>query len=289
MVATRSELTISLQRSLPAKYNVQAVELITTGQSSFCFQLTTEQGFLFAKQVAKAEANDELAIIASAACTKEAARLALGPEVIVADSNWLITKFHHAPTLADVRIKSRHKWQKMVKLLANFHQGQQSELISLVPSLSPMERVNKLLSSLENLPSHLCHLTPFAAQLCQQIADAPRQVDNVVCHGDANYGNLLVSTSDLLVDFDWAVYAPREYDLAMMISINVIDSNELENIIAFYHQCIGGSTQLSIVLVTRYVELANLINGLWYIMRFQQIGGKSFYQNGLSLLEAIKN
>lgn len=119
----------------------------------------------------------------------------------------------------------------------------------------------------------------------------------VFCHGDANFSNVIQGESKIknagnlyqLIDFECACIAPIEYDLAMLMAVNSIASSKIAMIKRGYQQALISlnqakkpreivdnlTTKLEVVasispcLVTCYLDLSLLINGLWYLSQYQ--------------------
>jgi thiamine kinase-like enzyme len=76
-----------------------------------------------------------------------------------------------------------------------------------------------------------------------QIREEVGQSNEVFCHGDANFSNVIKlenSTADdadfryQLIDFECACIAPIEYELGMMMAVNEIESSKIEWLITQY-------------------------------------------------------
>lgn len=101
----------------------------------------------------------------------------------------------------------------------------------------------------------------------------------VVCHGDVNQTNILVTSSSecngisyRLVDFDSVCLAPREYDLGMAIAINKLSKRESNELIEQYLKAHSklGLTKLAMKAFNINIELVNIfacysayINFIW--------------------------
>jgi len=143
-------------------------------------------------------------------------------------------------------------------------------------------------------------LTPLLALLQQNLANTNEKLPNikqVFCHGDANFSNVIQRKNNIknksnlyqLIDFECACIAPIEYDLAMLMAVNDIDYRKIEMINLCYQQALISLNQsentlkidgnltnkvpelvgISMELITRYLDLSFLINGLWYFSQYQ--------------------
>ena len=169
-----------------------------------------------------------------------------------------------------------------------------------LPQLDIAVTVKQLLQAVKLSTSHLSVLQSLSDLLQQNLIRAVEKqsnIEQVFCHGDANFSNVIrlekraEKPSELthkLVDFECASIAPIAYDLAMFMAVNGIDVSQVSAIISLYLQaykaikpsgeplCIVDnlassrdcSSNISVILVTRYLELSLFINGLWYLSQY---------------------
>lgn len=169
-----------------------------------------------------------------------------------------------------------------------------------LPKLDITTIIRQILQHTELSSTQEQVLTPLLTLLQQNLAKAIEKVPSVTqvfCHGDANFSNVIVGESDTeksakvyqLIDFECACIAPIEYDLAMLMAVNGIDASKITMVNASYQQALislnhqekaleivdnlsGKITtieNISVNLVTRYLDLSLLINGLWYLSHYQ--------------------
>ena len=121
------------------------------------------------------------------------------------------------------------------------------------------------------------------------------QVDDnqlTLCHGDLNFNNLIVDqlSSGRLIDFESACLAEVEFDLAMLVAVNLLTDIDLNHLVSQYresrrnilltNQSIKCQYQesddvASTKKVTRYLFFCYLINGLWYLLEDNQLDVQS--------------
>lgn len=90
---------------------------------------------------------------------------------------------------------------------------------------------------------------------------------NRLCHGDLNLSNIVQvngSESLSIIDWDFACLAPFEYELAMTSSINCLSFEQTDRVIEQVLNKLEHKMKINPRIVTRYLNLCNLINGLWY-------------------------
>ena len=203
------------------------------------------------------------------------------------------------------------------------------EATNVIPQLAIEQTVSQLFEDLslqqKNADNRYLSLAQqnrlqaIADVLLQELAQLKAgQSNDVFCHGDANFSNVIKKENSKkntdnsryqLIDFECACIAPIEYELAMLMAVNEIQSSKTEQIIALYCQLSSrphssntlqqsrltnkenktinaAENSMEIVdnlavstvnsgyinkrLVTRYRYLGFIINGLWYLAQFYQ-------------------
>lgn len=300
---------------------VTNIRLIESGLSQPCFEVGTVNQRYFAKYIA-----DNYAEFAA---SELASGYGMSPKVVYAGNKWLITEFIEAQSLQQADLATNKKIALILDLLMQCHQidldlVQVNSLMANVKSraagdlLSPLKAQQVEISSLPVLniaavisdllqqlnPNHFQHqqIALFSEHLQQKlsrlVAQQATDIKKVLCHGDANFSNVLVTNNGglsknsfhgVLIDFECACLAPAEYDLAMMMAVNRIQANEVQEICQQYllhlawlkNQNTSSTSDetankkqinpvsLSIDLVTCYRELSILINFLWYFVEYQ--------------------
>lgn len=120
--------------------------------------------------------------------------------------------------------------------------------------------------------------------------DNKKALEYVLCHGDLNFANIFYQYKHddcsaeryeqvKLIDFECLALMPREYDLAMLLAVNELDSAYIFDLVHLYR--IGYNVEmrnsqtseqvlvLNEELIQLYYQLALLINGLWYFKKYQ--------------------
>ncbi|MDN3651539.1 phosphotransferase [Thalassotalea ponticola] len=117
-----------------------------------------------------------------------------------------------------------------------------------------LRRINKTLGD----------VTTRATQL---VSTLDNQVHRwVSCHGDLNFNNVLSTDRFCLIDFDCAVSAEPEWDIAMMIAINDLPQKYIVASCHCYNQQkLPIQPTVTAEKVTRYLDICRLINGLWFL------------------------
>ncbi len=194
-----------------------------------------------------------------------AANAGLAAKVIhVSDIHGFVaSSFINAANLNQLNMSYRDKIQLMCKALANLHQlpcdlkvfCPTSIIADLAKAAGPKLKANNIQLADVN--------TLISEALDSLFIDTSRYVS---CHGDLNFNNVLHGAGVHFVDFDCAVLAEPEWDIAMMLAINNLGQEYINCAISSYqHNISSFSTKLSSDKVTRYYDIALLINMLWFV------------------------
>ena len=312
-----------------AQQIIQNVTSLETGLSQPCFRVHTNKHDYFAKYLANSGAE----LVAN----KLAAEFGIAPKLIYGAGQWLITDFITGELLVDCHLSEDEKLATTLALLAQCHRltkssinrqiGQQSSSHNnalTIPYLAIEDTLAQLFQALlpqqplstneQLLLSQLNRLMAIAKPVLQELAQTRTEVghsNEVFCHGDANFTNVIKLANATkaddelqyqLIDFECACIAPIEYDIAMLMAVNEIESNKIAQVIALYSQHNAqqilrqqsgplmsknhADKAVKIVdnlpdmtknmdnickhLVTRYYCLSLIINGLWYLLQYQQ-------------------
>ena len=82
-----------------------------------------------------------------------------------------------------------------------------------------------------------------------------------------------------LIDFESICMAPREYELGMLLAINLINLNNVADIIQYYNDCHFIDANIDVDLVMRYRDISLFINGLWYLGKNVETDGNLWKKN----------
>ena len=241
---------------LPCFNQVESISTITSGLSQHCFKVTADNNVYFAKTI---NGNAEIAVTA---CAGESG---LSPNIIYHDQHWLICRFIEADNLTQSALPIVDKVGYAIKLMVQCHQ-----LIVKPPELSPKGIINSLLNN-----SHYSRLqeTTLLALADLIIVPINNSKNNVCCHGDLNFSNVLINElinveqRTWLVDYECACTAPIEYDLAMFIAVNGL-TDETSIIIEQYQ--IYSSVKIDPLLLNAYLLFCYFINALWYFNTYHE-------------------
>lgn len=239
--------------ALPCFTEVDKVLTITSGLSQSCFKVNADNKVYFAKTI---NDNTEVAV------TISAAKLGLSPTVIYHDSDWLINSYIDANNLALSTIATHDKINHAIKLMVQCHQ------LKVIPTeLSSEDIITSLLNN-----SHYTTLQKTALLQLAKCIVAPlnNSKNGVCCHGDLNFSNILINREQItwLVDYECACTAPIEYDLAMFIAVNNLNSNEITLIIEQYEAL--SLVKVDPLLLNAYLQFCYFINALWYFNAYHE-------------------
>ncbi len=181
----------------------------------------------------------------------------ISPKLIYSDGRWLVTEFIQGETLLSCSFTPADKLALGAKLLVRCHQITLNHTIS---SLSISEIIHRQLQQL-----HLTNdLHQILVSVIQRVTGFKEAGDKVLCHGDANFSNILVDSrgQGRLIDFECAFIGYREFDLAMLLAINQLPLQQLDKLTEIYQ--LSGSAVIDKPLVNHYLKACYLINGLWF-------------------------
>jgi thiamine kinase-like enzyme len=282
-----SEPLIQLEQ-LSCFKGISKIEPIEQGLSHKCFKVTTVDGLFFAKffKNKSSKINQSLALQKEFVLTSLAFTHQLTAEVVFHDQQWLISRFILAPTLSNTALTANEKIDHCLTVMAQCHQLPINEnLKELVKVLKLDELIEQLKGDCLLSQSQDKYLTQLIDPLIKKCinADVEQSVlksKKVLCHGDINYSNVIVGEKNWLIDFECAYIAAPEFDLAMMIAVNEITlapfKKSLKNLCQQYALKHLKKPFIDDDLVTRYLLLCFIINGLWYFSQAKQQEGKNY-------------
>mgnify|MGYP003386575782 FL=1 len=244
---------IDTLRTLPCFKQVESISKITSGLSQHCFKVVADNNIYFVKTI---EGNTEVLV------TSCAVKSGLSPNIIYHDQDWLVTRFIEADNMALSTLNIDDKISYSIRLMAQCHQ------LHVKPAvLSPKGLINDLLDNSYYSQPQKTALLALANLLIEPIYDCK---NNVCCHGDLNFSNVLMSEElrTWLIDYECACNAPAEYDLAMFIAINGLASDKIIIIIEQYQ--VQSSSNVDPLLLNSYLRFGYFINALWYFNSYHQ-------------------
>jgi thiamine kinase-like enzyme len=314
--------SLALKLSHLPCFNLKAdnISVINTGLSQPCFQVNYDNKTYFAKYLIA----DSIEPLAS----QFASRAGISPKLIYVGQNWLITEFIAGQGLDNGKQREEEKLAITIALLARCHSialsstssksesshinnqnltqkisltDDQLSKQSYLPNLDISATIKQLLQNIVLSSTQHQALKSLVNVFQQNLAETDKIVQHtrhVFCHGDANYSNVIALKNVTknpeslykIIDFECACIAPIEYDLAMLMAVNSIDSSKVEMITSLYQQALTRLNQqkkltdivdnltentekndgISPALVTCYYDLSILINGLWYLSQYQK-------------------
>ncbi len=323
--------------SLPyfANKNITKIAVISEGLSQPCFRVLVDNNVYFAKHLTSGNAE--------ISANQLATQYGIAPKLIYGEGEWLITEFIPGELLQYCNISEDEQLAVLLSLLVKCHRlpasviqtnvksnkAETPQATLSIPQLAIEETISQLFEDLslqqqnaDNSYLSLSQQNRLQATidlLLQELAQLKvGQSNDVFCHGDANFSNVIKKENSKkntdnscyqLIDFECACIAPIEYELAMLMAVNEIQSSKTEQIIALYCQLssqlhYSNSPQLSRLtneenntinaaencmeivdnltvstvdsgwinrlLVTCCGNLSLVINGLWYLSQFCQ-------------------
>jgi len=266
---------------LPCFDKIIQVHMLYSGLSAQTFKVQTQQGEFFAKHI-----DAGLYVSTEVQCNLITAAQGLTPNVIYYNKQWLVSDFIQGENIANLTMCLDDKLDIVTSLMVSLHQ----QSINL-PPLNIKQTITDLLNPLYYQPTQIILLRKIAHQLDLSIQVKP----NYVCHGDANFSNVLLAKNEnnkpYLVDFECACKADIEFDLAMLLAINNLDKSSYKAAFYYYesHSTLYRKTKINTDLVMRYLGFSFLINALWFYNRFQQNSTNTYYNRAKQQFSLFDN
>ena len=308
------------------------ITAIKSGLSQACFHVEYEDKHYFAKYI---PANFIEPLV-----SQIAANSGLAPSVVFINETWLITQFIPNTSLDEISLPQTEKITTTLELLTRLHSidingpvmlsamnnvesgkfvDQCADKRTGIPKLDISLVINDLLDKIK-CTEHLANsIKQLVSQLLSNLETSlkllPEQA-SVLCHGDANFSNILHVKADSkkslkayqLIDFECVQLAPYTYDIAMLMAVNDIELTQADFILSEYKRLIlsrnkvGNSSgivdnlgknrcqvhKLELNLVTCYYDLSLLINALWYFVEYQHKGQLNYQELAQKQLMLLK-
>jgi len=238
---------------LPCFDKVDNISEIHSGLSQRCFKIIADNKCYFAKTISN---NTEVLVnLCANDCN-------LSPTVIYHDDNWLISQFIDGSHLGLSTLSIHKKIEYTIQLMVQCHQ---------LPDKPPELSVKNVINDLVNKPYYSTQQINILIQLSELITLPLQHIKKgVCCHGDLNFTNVLIDQKHKtwLVDYECACTAPIEFDIAMCISVNNLNSNELTTLIEQYE------SQSALIVnpkqLNHYLLFCYLLNTLWYFNTYKE-------------------
>lgn len=196
--------------------------------------------------------------------TRFFAQQGLSPQVLFSSQDCLVSRFVAGGTLQthweqgtlskDICLK------QTARLLATLHK------VVVGSSLETFD-MSSLLNTLLNNATLLSSEHELLIRTINQLPKLQSEKSPVVCHGDANFSNVLKETQHQfwLIDFECSILTDAEFDIAMSIAINLLDESAKGVLMQEYQKLSAGL--LDVDLVDAYLPYCYLINALWFIAK----------------------
>lgn len=264
---TITEELIATLRSLPffSSIPIQHVSRLTGGFSHDVYRIdcSANQQPLKTSFVAKL-VKGRSTRLAELNAANVAFKYGIGPEVLYADQNWMITRYINGISLAQSCLSTKEKLAVCLPLLSKLHNIpiKNERLGNCVTKLDIKLVLNKLIESSERPQRDKDTLNQIVVDHVSESEQAPL----VYVHGDCNFSNVFISQEhskervSQLIDFEAVSLAVPEYELGMFMAVNTINQVELECGFNYYKN----QTTVCLEKVTRYAVLSCVINALWY-------------------------
>lgn len=272
-VITQTAPLLKSLTALPCFNQVTRISAITGGFSHACFKVEADGACYFAKMTTGIQLETELTLAKVAALNK------LTPPIFYHDEQWLVSHYIEGENLAVKEIPLIEKIATSIKLMITFHQLTASSSaqvnVEKISTLSIAATISDLFHP-NNQPTLVTKITMLGSEIAALIApEMSSTINNLLCcHSDMNFSNVLTSNRNgnvngngnnrdaWLIDFEYACFAPAEFDLAMLIAVNNIPLTLTDDIIGMYER--GTDRPINQALLHAFILFCYLINGLWY-------------------------
>ena len=191
-----------------------------------------------------------------------AANEGLAPNILFTNEQWIISQYIEGEMLSDVDAPIFSKITMLAELTGRLQR------ISL-PKGSPVAKLDVKAATLA-LTTEARHLVDLTEVENYLDTFEVRSKKLVLCHGDMNFNNIICGDNPYLIDFTTACLAPIEYEIGMLLAINLIDSTHSSKIIGVYNEVFKNNELIDVEMVTRYSVLATLINACWYLLQYHE-------------------
>jgi len=270
--------------------HIKQIFQINSGLSSISFKVQTQQDIYVAKYlggIGQDENNHNNSIVNKEIyCNEFFAQHNLTPSVIYADQHWLVSNFISGGELNDSTLCLNDKLNVAVDLMQKLH------CLKLeLPVLNIVSVISQLLAQ----GTYQAPQINLINQIAEYLSLTINVAGNVICHGDINFSNILISNTATssqaikyyLIDFECACLADIEYDIAMLLAINNPDKAYYQAVVHMYESTYNNhgnnpkSINIDMVLVMRYLAFSHVIDGLWCYNKYEKNNDATMYQLAL--------
>jgi len=244
------------------------IDTLKQGYSRPCFKVSildedlNDKVNYFVKELGSSAdlVNQELNITSLASGQK------LCPKLAFYNENFLVTEYIDSKSLDDINWSTENKIVVTIPLMAQLHDMNADNAINnlVVKNVSIkallIDQVDQVIQADRALEQNKDQLL----LLVERITAFKCSGEQVLCHGDLNFSNVLVDKNQQawLIDYECAHKATIEYDIAMFIAINLLPINTLEMVIQTYKTFSGYTPDSTIINL--YLPCCYLLNAMWF-------------------------
>ena len=240
--------------------NIDRVSTIEQGDSHHCFKVVDQKKSYFVKYFHHIEHCHQYNQL-----NKIAADIGLAPALIYNDKCWQVYQFIEGSSLNLCSLPLKQKIEHCLTLMVACHQKIDVTRLTQIPVLNIFEVIKPLTQHLTDDQQRL--ISKINGMLNNTLLINP----SVLCHGDINFSNIILANKPWLVDFECACIADKEFDLAMMLSVNELLSEAtpsvIDSSIDYYNERSSANSLIDKEKLMYYLAFSFVINGLWYFER----------------------
>lgn len=194
---------------------------------------------------------------------RQLAAQGMAPSVLHFDAarGLLLQPFIHEPDLKRAPIADSDRIRQVAETLARIHTVQVD-----APLWSLRERIDTYLAALMDFDREA------ASQLRKKFKPLQRQLDcwsahPVFCHNDLALHHIFATRPCLVIDWEYAGFGERLFDLANCILINRYSRSEAQSLVNAYEGFSG--LTLARDQLDAWIQVAGCVNELWYELHHQ--------------------
>lgn len=261
---------------MPCFDDISQIKAIEQGLSHHCYQVVSNRTRFFVKHypIEKCSNKETIQTKAIKQLAVLAGELECSPRIIYQNDQWQVQAFITGKSLQSKDLILSDKLKIAIELMVISHKNLTTRLVQLptfhdLPVMNCKALVNELFEKLSQKNQEFTR--KYLEHFDQSLPINP----NIICHGDINFTNIIVAERSWLIDFDCAIFADAEFDIAMMISINELigpdvalcidECINIYNTLYYNSENTGSGQKITVKIVTRYLDLCCIINGLWFL------------------------
>lgn len=188
--------------------------------------------------------------------------LQLCPQVrYVSEGNeWVLFDWVDAPSLLEAALEAPEQMRILAHTLARIHHS--------VPEVTPWSLDERIMHYCANLAVHApqkAHAYQTQLERFSRLIEAWDKESGCLCHNDLSLGHVLLSTPVQVVDWEYAGYGHRYFDIASCIEINDLNRQQVQWLCRFYSQeC---DVDITPGEIATWRALVSVLNDLWYAVQ----------------------